>query len=234
MPAVPPSIDITESLYTRMLDRAPTEWREQFADPLTWDNQMREQVAALLIPAARDEAITQAQQRGDRGFILYDQKAIETYIYYVGDAFYDTVLWMADTPTKTELSHILQTYDPTQEAAIAIASADSVQILWVKADGSIATQGAQTVNPLPIALPAGITATTSEQDGCYGYDFYDTIGKLGRVTFVPLGNNQLDFQCSYASYGDAARDAAVRSQLEPVFNQAIAAWRMALQRKAGG
>ncbi|NJN60808.1 MAG: hypothetical protein HC795_04090 [Coleofasciculaceae cyanobacterium RL_1_1] len=100
MSSLPPSLDVTESLYTRMVEQAPEEWRDQFADPLAWDNSMREQVAALLIPAARDEAIAQSQARGDRGFILYDQKAIETYIYYVGSEFADTVLWMADLRRK--------------------------------------------------------------------------------------------------------------------------------------
>jgi hypothetical protein len=234
MSSLPPSIDVTESLYTRMVDQAPEEWREQFADPLAWDNSMREQVAALLIPAARDEAIAQSQARGDRGFILYDQKAIETYIYYVGSDFADTVLWMADLPTKVELRTVLECYDPTLEAAIAIASAESVQVLWIKQDGSIQTQGAQEVNPLPIAVPEGVTAVASERDGCYGYDFSDVrLGKLGRVTFLPLGDNQLDFQWEFATLQDERRDAEAKTLFEPIAQQAIAAWRSALQRKAG-
>jgi len=230
----PPSIDVTESLYDRMVQRAPEEWREELADPLTWDDAMRDRVAALLIPAARDEAIAQSQARGDRGFILYDQKAIETYIYYVGSEFADTVLWMADAPTKTELQGVLDGYDPQSEAAIAIASAASVQVMWVKQDGAIATQGAQEVNPLPIALPDGVTAETSERDGCYGYDFSDArLGKLGRITFMPLGNNQLDFQCEFATTRDAARDAEAKAYFEPIAQRAIGAWKAALQRKAG-
>lgn len=234
MSSLPPSLDVTESLYSRMVDRAPEEWREQLADPLAWDNSMREQVAALLIPAARDEAIAQSQSRGDRGFILYDQKAIETYIYYVGGEFADTVLWMADPPTKMELRTVLAQYDPEAEAAIAIASADSVQVMWVKQDGSIQTQGAHDVNPLPIALPEGITAIANERDGCYGYDFSETrLGKLGRVTFLPLGDNQLDFQWEVTTSNDPSRDAEVRALFEPIAEQAIQAWRSALRRKAG-
>ncbi|MGD1902149.1 MAG: hypothetical protein ACFB9N_07905 [Geitlerinemataceae cyanobacterium] len=230
----PSSLDVTESLYDRMVECAPEEWREQLADPLTWDDAMRDRVAALLIPAARDEAIAQAEARGDRGFILYDQKAIETYIYYVGSEFADTVLWMADAPTKAELNEVLADYDPQSEAAIAIASAESVQVMWIKQDGQVATQGAQEVNPLPIALPEGVTAETSERDGCYGYDFTDAkLGKLGRITFMPLGNNQLDFHCEFATSGDAARDDEAKAYFEPIAQRAIAAWTAALQRKAG-
>lgn len=234
MSSLPPSLDVTESLYTRMVDRAPEEWRDQLADPLAWDNSMREQVAALLIPAARDEAIAQSQARGDRGFILYDQKAIETYIYYVGSEFADTVLWMADLPTKAELRTVLERYDPETEAAIAIASADSVQVMWIKQDGSIQTQGAQEVNPLPIALPEGVAAVASERDGCYGYDFNDgRLGKLGRVTFLPLGDNRLDFQWEVATSEDASHDAEVKALFEPIAQRAIAAWQSALKQKAG-
>lgn len=234
MSSLPPSLDVTELLYSRMVDRAPEAWREQLADPLAWDDSMREQVAALLIPAARDEAIAQSQARGDRGFILYDQKAIETYIYYVGGEFADTVLWMADQPTKTELRAVLEQYNPEAEAAIAIVSADSVQVMWIKHDGSIQTQGAQDVNPLPIALPEGMTAAANERDGCYGYDFSDTrLGKLGRVTFLPLGDNQLDFQWEVTTSNDAGRDAEVKALFEPIAERAIGAWRSALKRKAG-
>jgi hypothetical protein len=56
---------------------------------------------------------------------------------------------------------------------------------------------------------------------------------LGRVTFLPLGDNQLDFQWEFATLQDEQRDAEAKALFEPIAQQAIAAWRSALQRKAG-
>ncbi len=191
----PAAVDVTPSIYNRMIERVPDEWKERFQDPLKWDDSMREQVAAVLLPAAVSEAIARSRVRGDRGAILYDQKDLETIIYYISQGNTDTVLWMATPETQAEVNGLVESYNPESEAVVVMVGAGTVQVMWVREDGKIETSGAKSTNSLPIRLPEAVTMATEEEDGVYAYCFnHQQLGELGRIRLIPSATSRLEFE----------------------------------------
>ncbi len=191
----PAAVDVTPSIYNRMIERVPDEWKERFQDPLKWDDSMREQVAAVLLPAAVEEAIAQSRQRGDRGAILYDQKDLETIIYYISQGNTDTVLWMATPETQAEVNGLVESYNPESEAVVVMVGAGTVQVMWVRENGQIETSGAKSTNSLPIRLPEAVTMATEEEEGVYAYCFtHQQLGELGRIRLIPSTTSRLEFE----------------------------------------
>ncbi|MDC0832014.1 hypothetical protein CKA32_001806 [Geitlerinema sp. FC II] len=213
IPERPPAVDVTPAIYDRMMARVPDDWKARFRDPLTWDDSMREQVASVLLPCAVDEAIAQSKRRGDRGLVLYDQKDVETIIYYIAQDHSDTVLWMADPATKENVAELVRTYNPETEAVIVIASSSSIQAMWVREDGTIQTDGAQAANSLPVSLPDGVTVSTEEAEGVYSYRFsHVRLGDLGRIRLVPDAESGLSFKTETAS-GDTETETQQKQEL---------------------
>jgi len=189
----------------------------RFRDPLSWDASMREQVAAVLLPSVVEESIAQSSARDDRGMILYDQKELETIIYYVAQGHSNTVLWMADDETKQEVADIVATYNPQTEATIVMVSPSSLQVMWVREDGAIQTQGAKSVNALPVTLPEGVTVATEETEGVYAYCFtHAEFGDLGRIRLVPSAETGLEFQVEVAPGGTETEMQQKRELFEPI------------------
>lgn len=230
--SLPPAVDVTPAIYDRMMVKVPDEWKDRFRDPLTWDDSMREKVAAVLLPCAVDEAIAQSQQRGDRGVIFYDQKDLETIIYYISEGNTDTVLWMANPDAKQEVKDIVQRYNPETEAAIVMVGGNTVQIMWVREDGKIETSGAKPVNPLPMPLPEEIAVSTEESNGVYAYRFtHSQLGDLGRIRLVPNDETRVEFHTEIASGTTEDETHAIHDLFAPIANTITARLQAALQQR---
>lgn len=230
--SLPPAVDVTPAIYDRMMERVPDEWKDRFRDPLTWDDSMREQVAAVLLPCAVDEAVAQSQQRGDRGVILYDQKDLETIIYYISQGNTDTVLWMASPETKQEVNELVQTYNPKTEALVVMVGGSTVQVMWVREDGKIQTSGAKSVNPLPVPLPDNVTVSTEETEGVYAYRFAHTqLGDLGRIRLIPDPNSKIEFHTEIASGDTEAETQQKHDLFQPIAQTIVDRLQAALQQQ---
>ncbi|MGC9504210.1 hypothetical protein [Baaleninema sp.] len=228
----PPAVDVTPAIYDRMMEKVPEDWKDRFRDPLTWDDSMREKVASVLLPCAVEEAIAQSKQRGDRGLILYDQKEVETIIYYIAQDHSDTVLWMADAAMKQQVADFVGTYNPETEAVIVIASSSSVQAMWVREDGTIQTDGAKAANSLPVSLPEGVTVSTEETEGVYSYRFsHVQLGDLGRIRLVPNAEAGLSFKTETTS-GDTEAETQEKQELfAPLARTIVERLEAALEQK---
>jgi hypothetical protein len=131
------------------------------------------------------------QQTLGRGMILGMESPKSKKFLYIQQADSAIALWLAGVDFKREVAKVLERYDITKEAVIAMVVPPTAQLFLASEHGEMQMVAVQEVEQTSFKLPPDVTFRKEQSGPTISSVFtHKKLGPLGRIVVKPEGANQ--------------------------------------------
>jgi hypothetical protein len=144
----------------------------------------------IFASSALQVGISQQQTLG-RGMILGMESPNSKKFLYIKQAESAISLWMAGVEFKREVAKLLEQYEITKEAVIAMVVPPTAQLFLASEHGEMQMLAVQEVEQTSFKLPPDVTFRKEQSGLTIAFVFtHKKLGPLGRIVVKPEGANQ--------------------------------------------
>jgi hypothetical protein len=144
----------------------------------------------IFASSALQVGISQQQTLG-RGIILGMESPNSKKFLYIKQAESAIALWMVGVEFKREVAKLLEQYDITKEAVIAMVVPPTAQLFLASELGEMQMVAVQEVEQTSFKLPPDVTFSKEQSGLSISFVFtHKKLGPLGRIVVKPEGTNQ--------------------------------------------
>ena len=144
----------------------------------------------IFASSALQVGLSQQQTLG-RGMILGMESPKSKKFLYIQQADSAIALWMVGVEFKREVAKVLEQYDITKEAVIAMVVPPMAQLFMALEHGEMQMVAIQEVEQTSFKLPPDVSFRKEQSGLIISFVFsHKKLGPLGRIVVKPEGTNQ--------------------------------------------